>query len=106
MSSAVFRTKLFKYPGKGGWTFATVPKKHAPSAKLAWGRTPVIASLSLVRVQKKSDGNPDKAIERREWRTSVWTEKSGRMLLPIPAKILGPLGDGDTVLLELTYLLS
>ena len=89
MSSVVFRTKLFKYPGKGGWTFATVPKKHAPSAKMAWGRTPVIASLNGT-----------------EWRTSVWTEKSGRVLLPIPAKVRGPLEDGDTVVLELTYLLS
>ncbi len=104
MSSEVFRSKLFKYPGKGGWTFATVPKKHAPSSKLAWGRTPVIASL--VRVQKKNPKNPDKAVDQIEWRTSVWTEKSGRVLLPIPAKVRGPLGDGDTVLLELTFLIE
>ncbi|MFZ4619493.1 MAG: DUF1905 domain-containing protein, partial [Bacteroidota bacterium] len=72
----------------GGWTFATVPKKYAPSSKLAWGRTPVIALMN-----------------GKEWCTSVWTEKSGRVLLPIPAKLRGPLGDGDTVVLELTYII-
>lgn len=88
MSTHLFRSKLWKYPGKGGWTFATVPKKHAPTAKLAWGRTPVIAT-----------------VEGHEWRTSVWTGKDGRVLLPIPAKVRGPLHDGDTLLIELTYLL-
>lgn len=88
MKSHLFRSTLFTYPGKGGWTFAVVPKKHAPATKLAWGRTPVIAVL---------DG--------QEWRTSVWTEKSGRVLLPLPKKIRKHYTDGDTVLLELTYLL-
>ncbi|NUN69719.1 MAG: DUF1905 domain-containing protein [Bacteroidetes bacterium] len=103
MKSHLFRSKLFTYPGKGGWTFAPVPKKHAPAAKLAWGRTPVIACL--VRVESKVNRNPDKAMERIEWRTSVWTEKSGRVLLPLPKKIRKHYSDGDTVLLELTYLL-
>jgi hypothetical protein len=88
MKSHLFKSKLFTIPGKGGWTFAPVPKKHAPKAKLAWGRTPVIAVMN-----------------GKEWRTSVWTEKSGRVLLPIPRTHRGKLGDGDTVLIEITYLL-
>jgi len=37
-----FISTLFKYPGAGGWTFATVPEEHAPSVTLAWGRAPVV----------------------------------------------------------------
>src|SRR6185436_18829076 len=37
-----FISTLIKYPGAGGWTFATVPEEHAPSVTLAWGRAPVV----------------------------------------------------------------
>jgi hypothetical protein len=40
-----FSSSLFKYPGSGGWTFATVPEEHAPSVTLAWGRVPVDANV-------------------------------------------------------------
>ena len=40
-----FSSKLFKYPGKGGWTFATVPKRHAPPVMHGWGRSSVIATV-------------------------------------------------------------
>ncbi len=83
---AGFEAVLFKYPGKGGWTFAPVPSEFAPPYKMAWGRTPVRATV---------DG--------KEWDTSVWTEKSGRILLPVPKKIRGGKGDGDTVQVELQY---
>lgn len=64
---AEFRARLFRIPGKGGWTFAPVPERHAPPAGHAWGRTPVIATV---------DGH--------RWKTSVWREKSGRTLLAVP----------------------
>jgi hypothetical protein len=75
-----FKATLFRYPGKGGWTFAPVPKKNAPPITHGWGRTPVQASV---------DG--------RVWRTSVWTDKSGRTLLAVPAKIRQAKAEGDTV---------
>jgi hypothetical protein len=62
-----FRSRLFRIPGKGGWTFAAVPKKYAPSATRGWGMAPVLA-----------------IVDGYEWRTSVWREKSGRTLLPVP----------------------
>jgi len=40
-----FRSRLFKYPGPGGWTFARVPPRHAPPATHPWGRTPVDATV-------------------------------------------------------------
>ena len=81
-----FKSKLFTYPGKGGWTFAPVPSQHAPAMRLAWGRSPVIATV---------DGH--------RWKTSVWREKSGRVLLPVPARIRGEKGDGDTVEVRLEF---
>jgi hypothetical protein len=83
-----FTTKLWQMPGKGGWTFATVPPKHAPSSTLAWGRVPVMATV---------DG--------KRWKTSVWREKSGRTLLPVPQQIRGTKRDGDRVRVELEFTL-
>ena len=80
-----FTTTLFRYPGKGGWTFAPIPDKHAPSeATHPWGRTPVVASV---------DG--------REWKTSVWKGKDGRTLLAVPVKLRPGKGDGDKVTVRL-----
>ena len=55
-----FRAKLFRMPGKGGWTFAPVPERHAPPVMHGWGRSTVVATV---------DGY--------EWKTSVCEEKSG-----------------------------
>ena len=83
---ARFSARLFRYPGKGGWTFVTVPEKFAPQVTHRWGRTPVSASV---------DGF--------EWKTSVWREKSGRTLLPVPAKARGKKGHDDRVSVQLTF---
>lgn len=83
-----FTAKLFTYPGKGGWTFVEVPEKVAPPPTHGWGRTPVSATV---------DG--------RSWNTSVWREKSGRSLLPIPRTIRGDKGHGDSVRVKLGFTL-
>jgi hypothetical protein len=83
---AKFSSKLFRYPGKGGWTFATVPEKHAPTVTHGWGRTPVLA-----------------VVDGYEWKTSVWREKSGRTLLAIPKVARGGKGHGDTVKIQLSF---
>lgn len=75
-----FQSTLFTVAGVGGWTFATVPAEHAPPVMAQWGRTPVVATV---------DG--------KTWNTSVWREKSGRTVLPVPKKIRGTKGDGDVV---------
>jgi hypothetical protein len=84
--SVAFRSKLFRYPGKGGWHFAPVPEKYAPPVTHSWGRTPV-----------------DATVDGHRWKTSVWREKSGRTLLAVPKVARGAKGDGDTVRVELTF---
>lgn len=79
-----FRATMFRMPGKGGWTFVPVPDGHSFPVTGGWGRTPVRATV---------DG--------RSWATSIWTESSGRVLLPVPKKIRGKKGDGDEVQAEL-----
>jgi len=81
-----FRAKLFRMPGTGGWTFAPVPERHAPPVMHGWGRSSVVASV---------DGY--------KWKTSVWREKSGRTLLPVPKAARGKKGDGDTVMVRLEF---
>lgn len=85
MYTARFRARLFKVPGKGGWTFAAFPERFAPSTTLSWGRVPVRA-----------------VVDGHEWKTSIWREKSGRTLLPVPKAARGAKGHGDTVTVELT----
>ena len=87
MKTKEFKAKLFRYPGKGGWTFAEIHKKYAPEFKLAWGRTPVIA-----------------VVDSKQWKTSVWTDKSGKVLLPVPKKIRGLKEDGDVVIISLEFI--
>ena len=81
-----FPSELFTYPGKGGWTFATVPDRFAPPATEAWGRTPVRATVDGVA-----------------WETSVWREKSGRTLLPVPKHVRGAKSHGDKVRVKIEF---
>lgn len=80
-----FKARLFKYPGPGGWTFAPIPRRHAPPVTRGWGRTPVIATVDGVT-----------------WKTSVWWDtKSQKTLLAIPKRIRGTKGEGDLVSIHL-----
>jgi hypothetical protein len=81
-----FRAKLFRYAGKGGWTFAPVPKKLAPPVTHGWGRTPVCATV---------DGYV--------WSTSVWRDKTGRTLLPVPKGARGTKEHGATVTVRIDF---
>ncbi len=85
LATDTFSAVLFKWPGKGGWTFAPVPVAHAPDVVGAWGRTPVVARV---------DG--------AEWKTSVWRDKTHGTLLPVPKRIRGAKGHGDTVMVSIT----
>jgi Domain of unknown function (DUF1905) len=82
-----FRTTLFRYPGKGGWHFAIVPKALAPPPTRPWGRTPVRATLNDA-----------------SWDGSVWRDsKSDRSLLAVPKAHRGTKGDGDKVTVTLEF---
>lgn len=83
-----FASTLFRYPGKGGWTFAPIPKAQAPPVTRPWGRTPVRANV---------DGY--------EWTTSVWRDrKHDRSLLAVPKHARPGKGHGDRVKVRLTVL--
>ena len=81
-----FTATLWRMEGKGGWTFATVPEDKAPSVTAAWGRTPVVATV---------DGHT--------WSTSVWRERSGRTLLPVPKAARQGKEHGQTVQVRLRF---
>lgn len=81
-----FVSRLFRYPGKGGWTFAPIPKRFAPPVTRPWGRTPVRAIVDGVA-----------------WHTSIWRDKDRGALLAVPARIRGRKGDGDAVTVEFTF---
>ncbi len=85
MLTVRFRSTLFRYPGKGGWTFAPVPERYSPPVTHGWGRTPVTATVN-----------------GHTWETSVWRGKDGRTLLAVPKPVRGTKGDGDTVMVSLT----
>ena len=84
--TAQFTSKLIRYPGEGGWTFALVPAEHAPSVTHGWGRTPVRAT-----------------VDDYSWDTSVWREKSGRTLLAVPKKVRGDKDHDDVVQVRIEY---
>jgi hypothetical protein len=86
MHEVEFSSTLFKVGDKGGWTFAPVPEHLAPPVTEGWGRTPVVATV---------DG--------REWKTSVWRERSGRTLLPVPRAVRAGKEHGDTVQVTLRF---
>lgn len=81
-----FRAKLIRYPGPGGWTFARIPKKHAPPVTHGWGRTPVRATV---------DG--------QSWDTSVWRDKKYGTLLAVPKRLRGGKEHGDLVEVTLEF---
>ena len=80
-----FTATLFHTGGKGGWTFAPLPKSLQLPVTGSWGMTPVMASV---------DG--------KTWKTTIWNDtKSGGQFLPVPKKIRGSKADGDQVEVEL-----
>lgn len=82
-----FMTTLFRHPGKGGWTFAIIPKTVAPPATRPWGRTPVTATL-----------------DAETWETSLWRDtRTDRSLLAVPARVRQGKGEGDTVRVTFTW---
>ena len=86
MPGGTFKARLVKYPGKGGWHFATVPDRLAPPVTHGWGRTPVSATV---------DGYG--------WATSVWRAKDGSTVLAVPKRARGDKRHGDTVHVRITF---
>lgn len=82
-----FTTTLYRYKGKGAWTFAVIPAGVAPPATRPWGRTPVTATVDGVT-----------------WQTSIWRDRRhGRSLLAVPKRHLLDKSDGDTVRVAFSF---
>jgi hypothetical protein len=81
-----FTANLARTPGKGGWTYVTVPKRLTPPITRAWGRTPVHA-----------------VVDGTAWDTSVWRSKTGEGFLPVPKRIRGDKKESDRVTVEFTF---
>ena len=78
---------MIRYPGKGGWTFASIPSRLAPPATRPWGRTPVSAVVDGIR-----------------WDTSVWRDpKTGVSVLAVPLRVRGGKQSGDAVTVEFSF---
>ncbi|WP_295418275.1 DUF1905 domain-containing protein [Sulfurovum sp.] len=68
------------------WTIAPLPKSFVIEAVQPFGRTPVIATLN-----------------GKEWKTSLWTERSGETMIAVPKKVRGKLEEGDEVEISFVY---
>jgi hypothetical protein len=84
--SVSFRAKLWRYQGKGGWHFVTLPEKFAPPVTHGWGRTPV-----------------DAVVNGHAWKTSVWRDKKKRTLLAVPKAARGGKKAGDLVKVDIAF---
>jgi hypothetical protein len=82
-----FSTTLSRLPGKGGWTYVSIPKKLTPPVTRAWGRTPVTATVDDV-----------------SWTTSVWRTRTGTGFLPVPKRVRGDKEEGDRVSVAFTFI--
>ena len=84
--AVAFTARLWRYPGKGGWHFVTLPDKYAPPVTHGWGRTPVLA-----------------VVDGHEWKTSVWRDKKKHSVLAIPKHVRGTKAAGDSVKVRLRF---
>ena len=62
------------------WRVAPLPEYIELEAVREFGRTPVNAKCC-----------------GKKWATSLWTDKNGKTMLPIPKKIRGKLDEGDVI---------
>jgi hypothetical protein len=42
-------------------------------------------------------------VDGQTWNTSIWRDKRGRSMLPVPRHIRGEKGDGDVVAVTIVY---
>lgn len=91
-----FSACLWVYPGKGGWTFVTLPKDCADQIRFVNGHGKCKAfGMVKVKVQLGSS----------VWQTTIWPDKtSGSFLLPVKSAVRKKqrVGAGDKVDIDLT----
>ncbi len=94
MFTVKMRSRLWLYPGPGGWHFITLPKKQASEIRRSYGG--VRHGWGSIRVTA--------IIGRTTWKTSLFPDsKSNSYVLPVKVDVRKreQVGEGDTVLLKL-----
>lgn len=88
------KSKVWKYPGFGGWHFFTVGISVSKRIKNLMHDQ--LRGFGSIRVKAK--------IGKSEFRTSIFPTKEGNYLLPIKAEVrkMEEIGAGDTVRVRLT----
>ena len=84
------RTKVWRYPGKGGWHFATLPRRESAEIRARFGANAKGWGSLPVRVR----------VGHSEWATSLFPEKqSSCYLFAIKAEIRKKeqISPGDTI---------
>ena len=92
------RSKLWLYPGPGGWHFITLPERHAATIRSSLHSRP--QGFGSVRVRA--------TIGKTSWKTSIFPDgKSGSYVLPVKAEVRRKesLEDGDLAGLTLDVML-
>ncbi len=93
MLTLKFRSRLWLYPGPGGWHFITLPTRGvgrirslAKTGRPGWGAVPVNATIG-----------------KSAWKTSIFPDrKSNSYLLPVKAEVRKREGIGDGDMISLT----
>ncbi|WP_052600757.1 DUF1905 domain-containing protein [Bacteriovorax sp. Seq25_V] len=94
-----FKGKIWKYQGKGGWYFVTIPKALAKKirdvhyvSEEGWGRLKTSATINTTT-----------------WSTSIWYDtKIGSYIIPVKAIVRKSesLTDGSLVKIDLVFSLD
>jgi len=94
-----FRGKLWKYRGKGGWFFVTIPKALAKKirdvhyvSEEGWGRLKTSATINHTR-----------------WSTAIWYDtKIGSYIIPVKSSVRKSesLAEGSSVRIDLVFSLD
>jgi uncharacterized protein DUF1905 len=93
-----FTAELWLYPGKGGWTFITLPKECADQIRFYTGAKKGRA-WGMIKVKAR--------IDTSDWETTIWPDKaSGSFLLPVKAAVrkAQKIAAGDRAEVTLTVL--
>jgi hypothetical protein len=94
--TSTIKAKTWRYPGKSGWHFATIPKNDAEEIKFSY--TAPRRGFGAIPVQV--------TIGSTTWKTSIFPDKDGTFLLPLKkeVRIREGIEDGDTLTIVLSII--
>lgn len=78
MFSFVIQEKVWKYPGKGGWSFITLPKNISSEIR---SMIPLLQVVGFGFIKIKA------TVGNSSWNTTLFPTKEGNYLLSLQSKI-------------------